>query len=71
MGSATDKIKGVANQVGGKVKEGVDKAIGSEEMRVKGVAQQIKGKGQKTIGDAKSAVKDIAGKVSDKADEKL
>ena len=71
MGSATDKIKGVANQVGGKVKEGVGKAIGDDEMRVEGVAQQIKGKAQKTIGDAKSAVKDFADKVSDKADKKL
>ncbi len=71
MGSATDKIKGVANQVGGKVKEGVGKAIGNDEMRVKGVAQQIKGKAQKTVGDAKSAVKDAADKVADTAHEKL
>ena len=71
MGSATDKIKGVANQVGGKVKEGVGKAIGDEEMRVEGVAQQIKGKVQKTVGDAKSAAKDIADRASDKGQEKL
>ncbi len=57
--------------MGGKVKEGVGMAIGNDEMRDEGVAQQIKGKAQKTIGDAKSAAKDFADKVSDKADEKL
>src|SRR4029079_15222294 len=40
MVSATYKIKGAANQVGGKVKEGVGKAIGNEQMQVEGMAQQ-------------------------------
>ncbi len=71
MGSGADKIKGVANQVGGKIKEGVGTAIGSEKMRVDGVAQQIKGKAQKTVGEAKEAVKDVADKISDKAHENL
>jgi hypothetical protein len=35
-----DKVKGVANQAGGKVKGGVGKAIGNEQMQVKGLAQQ-------------------------------
>jgi uncharacterized protein YjbJ (UPF0337 family) len=30
----TDKIKGVANQAGGNIKEGVGKAIGTEQMPV-------------------------------------
>jgi len=34
MGSMTDKVKGVANQAGGKIKEGVGKAIGTEQMQV-------------------------------------
>ena len=71
MGSATDKVKGVANQVGGKVKEGVGKAIGNEQMQAEGMAQQVKGKTQQKIGEAKSAIKDVADKVSDKADENL
>ena len=71
MGSGTDKIKGVANQVSGKVKEGVGKAIGNEQMQVEGMAQQVKGKTQRKIGEAKSAVKDVADKVSDKAHQKL
>jgi uncharacterized protein YjbJ (UPF0337 family) len=71
MGSATDKIKGVANQVGGKVKEGVGKAIGNEQMQVEGMAQQVKGKTQRKVGEVKSTIKDVADKVADKAHEKL
>jgi len=62
MGSMTDKMKGVANQAGGKVKEGVGKAIGNEQMQVEGLAQQAKGKIQKKVGEAKSTVKDMADK---------
>lgn len=71
MGSTTDKIKGAANQVGGKVKEGVGKAIGNEQMEVEGLAQQVKGKTQQKVGQAKETIKDLADKVADKAHEKL
>ncbi|MGE3066860.1 MAG: CsbD family protein [Hyphomicrobiaceae bacterium] len=71
MGSTTDKIKGVANQVGGKVKEGVGKVIGNEQMEAEGIGQQIKGKVQQKVGETKEAVKDAANKIADKANEKL
>ncbi len=71
MGSMTDKVKGVANQAGGKIKEGVGKAIGNEQMQVEGMAQQVKGKAQQTVGEAKSAIKDLADKVADRAHDKL
>ncbi|GBR68250.1 CsbD family protein [Gluconobacter kanchanaburiensis] len=57
MSSIEDKIKGVANQVVGKVKEEVGHATNDKELEAEGVAQNIKGKAQKTIGDAKDAVK--------------
>jgi uncharacterized protein YjbJ (UPF0337 family) len=71
MGSMTDKIKGAANQAGGKIKEGVGKAIGNEQMQVEGVAQQVKGKVQQKVGEAKESIKDAADKLADKAHEKL
>lgn len=71
MGSFTDKVKGVANQVGGKAKESVGKAIGNEQMQVEGLARQVKGKVQKKVGDAKSTIKDVADDLADKAHEKL
>ena len=71
MSSGTDKIKGVANQAGGKIKEGVGKAIGNEQMEVEGEGQQVKGKVQQKVGEAKSTIKDATDKVADKAHEKL
>ena len=40
MGSMTDKVKGVANQAGGKVKEGVGKATDDERLEAEGKADQ-------------------------------
>jgi uncharacterized protein YjbJ (UPF0337 family) len=71
MDSATDKIKGIANQVGGKMKEGVGKVIGNEKMQVEGAAQQVKGKTQQKVGEAKDVVKGSADKIAEKAHDKL
>ncbi len=71
MGSTTDKIKGAANQVGGKIKEGVGKAIGNEQMEVEGKVQQVKGKTQQKVGEAKEKIKDAADAVADSINRKL
>lgn len=57
MSSIEDKIKGVANQVTGKVKEEVGHMTNDKELEGEGVAQNLKGKVQKATGDAKDAVK--------------
>lgn len=71
MGSGTDKIKGVANQAGGKIKEEVGEAVGNKKMQGEGMAQQVKGKAQQKIGEAKSSIKDAADDIADKANKKL
>ena len=71
MGSATDKIKGYANQVAGNVKQGVGKVVGSEEMQVKGGAQEFKGKAQVAVGDVKETIKDGANKAAAEINRKL
>jgi uncharacterized protein YjbJ (UPF0337 family) len=71
MGSTTDKIKGVANRVGGKFKEEVGEAVGNKRMQGEGMAQQVKGKLQQKVGEAKDAVKSVADRVADKAHDKL
>ena len=71
MGSTMDKVKGAANVAGGKLKEGVGKAIGNEQMQAEGLAQQVKGKVQQKVGEAKDVVKDAANKAAEKANEKL
>ncbi len=71
MGEMTDKAKGLANEAGGKIKQGVGSAVGSDKMRGEGAAQEAKGTAQKAVGDAKGAVKDTANKVANAADKAL
>ena len=71
MSELTDKAKGLANEAGGKIKQGVGNLTGSEKTHAEGSAQEAKGTAQKTVGDAKGAVKDTASKVADKAHDAL
>jgi uncharacterized protein YjbJ (UPF0337 family) len=57
MGSTGDKVKGMANEAAGNVKQGVGKATGSDKMRAEGVVQEKKGEAQQAVGKAKDAVK--------------
>lgn len=66
MSSTGDKMKGLANEAAGNVKQGVGKATGNEKLQAEGKGQELKGKGQKTVGDAKQGVKDAADTVKRK-----
>ncbi|MHC8410011.1 CsbD family protein [Pseudomonas sp. Hz4] len=57
MSSTGDKVKGMANEAAGNVKQGVGKATGSDKMRTEGVVQEKKGEAQQAVGKAKDAVK--------------
>jgi uncharacterized protein YjbJ (UPF0337 family) len=57
MSSTSDKVKGMANEAAGNVKQGVGKATGNERMRSEGVAQERKGETQQAVGKAKDALK--------------
>lgn len=61
--STTDKIKGVANEAAGTIRQGVGRAIGNSEMEAKGLVQKTKGEAQQLKGDAKDAVKGVVDKV--------
>lgn len=52
-GMDKDRIKGSAKNVGGKVKEGVGKAVGDNKTESEGKADQAKGKAQNAFGSAK------------------
>lgn len=71
MGSTTDKIKGVANEAMGNVKQGVGRATGNEKLEAEGTVQEIKGDTQKAIGKAKDEAKKTADKVADAAHRNL
>ena len=51
-----DQIKGKAKDVGGKIQEGVGKAVGSSEQQAKGLGKQVEGKVQEKAGDLKDAI---------------
>ena len=71
MGSTADKVAGYANQAAGNVKQGVGKAVGSEELQAKGAIQKLKGKAQVAVGDVKEKVKEGANKAADEINRKL
>jgi len=57
MSSTGDKVKGMANEAVGNVKQGVGKATDNDKLRAEGKAQELKGEGQQAVGNAKDAVK--------------
>ncbi|ACF03394.1 CsbD family protein [Rhodopseudomonas palustris] len=71
MGSTMDKIKGQANELAGKAKQGIGEATGSDKLKGEGAIQEAKGHGQQALGNAKDAVKDTADKVAGAAHKNL
>ncbi|MBC3301803.1 CsbD family protein [Pseudomonas sp. SWRI18] len=57
MGSTSDKVKGMANEAVGNVKQGVGKATDNDKLQVEGVIQEKKGEAQQAVGKTKDAVK--------------
>ncbi|MCJ8204921.1 CsbD family protein [Pseudomonas sp. RGM2987] len=62
MSSTGDKVKGVANEAVGNIKQGVGKATDNDRLRAEGVVQEKKGEAQQTVGKVKDAVKNGADK---------
>ena len=53
-----DRVAGSAQQVKGKIKEGVGKALGDAKLQGEGKADQAEGKIRNTVGSVKDAVRD-------------
>ena len=66
MSSTTDKIKGLANEAVGNIKQGVGSVTGNEKLQAEGKAQELKGEAQKTVGDVKDGARNLADKVKSK-----
>jgi len=62
-----DRVKGAAKNIGGKIKEGVGKAVGDTKLRREGQVDQVKGRTQNAIG----GLKDKAREELDSDDDKL
>jgi uncharacterized protein YjbJ (UPF0337 family) len=52
----TDTLTGSTTDLGGKLKDGLGKALGDDSLRAEGKADQAQGTAQKTYGEAKDAV---------------
>ena len=63
MSSTGDKVKGMANEAAGNIKQGVGKATDNGKLQAEGKAQEIKGEGQQAKGKVKDAVKKGTDKV--------
>jgi uncharacterized protein YjbJ (UPF0337 family) len=57
MSSDNDRARGTANDIGGKIKEGLGKLTGDKDLEAEGNLDQAKGKGQQALGDIKDAFK--------------
>ena len=58
MGSTTDKIKGMANEAAGNVKQAAGKALNKPGLQAEGIAQERKGEAQQVAGKIKGALGD-------------
>lgn len=63
MSSTGDKVKGMANEAVGNVKQGVGKATDNSRLQAEGKAQEVKGEAQQTAGKVKDSVKKGVDKV--------
>lgn len=52
------RVKGAATNVGGKIKEGVGKAVGDEKLRREGQVDQVKGRAENAVGGLKDEVRE-------------
>ena len=56
MSSDDDRVRGTANNLGGKIKEGLGKLTGDKSLESEGHMDQAKGKTQQALGDIKDAL---------------
>ena len=54
----SDRLKGMADQAKGAVKEGVGKVTGDQKLQTEGQADKVKGKIENAVGGAKDAIRD-------------
>ncbi len=57
MSSTGDKVKGMANEAVGNIKQGVGKATDNNRLQAEGKLQEKKGEAQQAVGKAKDAIK--------------
>ena len=59
MGGFGDKVEGKADELRGKVKEGVGDATDNPDLQAEGMGDKAEGKAEQAIGEAKEAWEDV------------
>ena len=62
MSSITDKVKGLANEAVGNIKQVAGRALDKPDLEAEGLAQETKGEAQQALGKGKDAVKKVVDK---------
>ncbi|WP_181708091.1 CsbD family protein [Chthonobacter rhizosphaerae] len=57
MGSTGDKMKGMAEEAKGNIKQGIAEVTGDPNLHAEGVQDERRGEARQTVGKAKDAVK--------------
>ena len=65
----SDRVKGTATNVGGKVKEALGSALGDRSGQMDGLADQASGRVQAAYGSAKDAARDATAGVREQMDQ--
>ena len=70
MGNVSNRGEGVAEQVGGKIKQGIGKVIGNEQMEAEGKAKELKGEAREESAKAgertKGKVEEVTGAIKNR-----
>ena len=65
----SDRLKGTAQELGGKVQSGFGEATGDDSTRAEGAAREMGGKAQDAFGQAKAQIRAVAGSASGAAND--
>ena len=57
MGDTRERIEGTAEEIGGRIKKHIGKALGDDEMAAEGAVSEAEGAGKKEIAKTKARVK--------------
>ncbi|MGY2053223.1 CsbD family protein [Methylobacterium sp. JK268] len=60
MSSTTDKLKGLADQAIGNVKQGIGQVTGNDRLVAEGKAQELKGDAERAVGATKDGIASAA-----------
>ncbi|MEH3147839.1 MAG: CsbD family protein [Methylobacterium frigidaeris] len=65
----TDRIKGAAREIGGKIEGAVGDLAGDHRAQIEGRFREAQGRGETLVGEARDALRGVAGEAADYAED--